>query len=128
MDRLTLLGWSIALATLPGLLGCGHRPAGPLDARLLGVWESRRGFVGTDTLDFRDDGTLRVTTSDGQQEKSYTAQWYVAQPGAEPLKLSMQAQGKKEFRVRHLSFRDDGSFEMREGNNILGRFERQIGL
>jgi hypothetical protein len=119
--RLLLLLLSLAL-----LVGCGSsRPLGPLDSRLYGHWESRRGFVGTDTLDFHSDGTLKVTADDGKQKKSYTSHWYVKEAGKEEVKLSMQAQGKEEFRVRSVKFRGDGSFEMSEGNKILGRFEKK---
>lgn len=120
--------WRLALVLtcLLALAGCGSSgPAGPLDSRLYGTWESRRGFVGTDTLDFQQDGSMKVTADDGKKKKSYTAQWYVKQAGADPLSLNMQAQGKKEFRARRVTFLDDGSFEMKEGNKILGRFQKK---
>jgi hypothetical protein len=108
------------------LAGCGSsRPLGPLDSRLYGKWEARRGFTGTDTLDFRSDGTMEVTADDGQKKKKYTSHWYVKDAGKEQVKLSMQAQGKEEFRVRSVKFRDKTSFEMSEGNKILGRFEKK---
>ena len=107
-------------------IGCGKSgPLGPLDSRLYGKWESRRGFVGTDTLDFRSDGTLKVTADDGKKKKSYTSHWYVKDAGKTQIKLSMQAQGKEEFRVRSVKFRGKSSFEMSEGNKILGRFEKK---
>jgi uncharacterized lipoprotein NlpE involved in copper resistance len=93
----------------------------------VGTWESRRGFVGTDTLAFHSDGTMQVTAFDGNKKKSYNAQWYVKEKGKDEIKLSMQAQGKEEFRVRLLKFREDGSFEMTEGKKILGRFEKKKG-
>jgi hypothetical protein len=123
MGRRLKSWWVLCLAA--AIAGCGSRPAGPLDQRLYGEWESRRGFVGTDMLDFRDDGTLKVTAFDGNKTKSYTAQWYVSAPGKEDIKLNMQAQGKEEFRTRRVKFRDDGSFELSEGSKILGRFERK---
>jgi hypothetical protein len=114
------------LVLLTAVTGCGSsRPLGQLDSRLYGKWESRRGFVGTDTLDFRSDGTLKVTADDGKKKKSYTSHWYVKDAGKTQIKLSMQAQGKEEFRVRSLKFREDGSFEMSEGAKILGRFEKK---
>lgn len=107
-------------------IGCGEAStAGPVDARLIGKWESRRGFVGTDTIDFRSDGTANISSFDGKKKKSYTAQWYVKEPGEEQIKINMQARGKEEFRVRKVKFRPDGSFEMTEGGTIIGRFERK---
>jgi hypothetical protein len=122
LPRIILL---IFLQLAVALVGCGSRPLGPLDARLYGKWEARRGFVGTDTLDFRSDGTLEVTSDDGQKKKKYTSHWYVKDAGKEQIKLSMQAQGKEEFRVRSVKFRGKASFEMSEGNKILGRFEKK---
>ena len=116
----------LLLFVLAAFFGCGRSgPIGPLDSRLYGKWESRRGFVGTDTLDFHSDGTLKVTADDGKKKKSYTSHWYVKDAGKTQIKLSMQAQGKEEFRVRSVKFRGDGSFEMSEGNKILGRFEKK---
>ena len=116
----------LVLLSLSLLVGCGSsRPLGPLGSRLYGKWESRRGFTGTDTLDFRSDGTLEVTADDGKKKKKYTSHWYVKDGGKEQIKLSMQAQGKEEFRVRSVKFRDKTSFEMSEGNKILGRFEKK---
>jgi len=104
--------------------GCSD-PTGPLDSRLYGKWESRRGFVATDTIDFHDDGTVKVTSFDGEKKKAYTARWYVKEKGQEQIKINMQAKGKSEFRTRSVKFHDDGSFEMTEGGQILGRFERK---
>jgi hypothetical protein len=117
----------LLIVPLLAVLGCGGRtgPQGPLDSRLYGVWESRRGFVGTDTIDFHKDGTMKVTADDGQKKKSYTAQWYVTEQGKEQIKVNMQAQGKEEFRVRRIKFHEDGTFEMTEGSKILGRFEKK---
>lgn len=108
-----------------GLVGCGGRPAGPLDSRLVGRWESRRGFTGTDTLAFKQDGTVEVMAFDGKNKKSYVGRWYVAEQGKEQIKVSMQAQGKEAFRTRRVKFHDDGSFELREGGTLLGRFEKK---
>ena len=116
----------LLLLFLTLLVGCRpSRPLGPLDSRLYGKWECRRGFTGTDTLDFRSDGTMEVTADDGKKKKKYTSHWFVKDAGKEQLKLSMQAQGKEEFRVRSLKFRGKSSFEMSEGNKILGRFEKK---
>jgi hypothetical protein len=116
----------VLIVGLAAMAGCGSAgPAGPLDSRLYGTWESRRGFVGTDTLDFRQDGSLKVTADDGKKKKSYTAQWYVQQAGVDPLSLNMQSQGKPEFRARRVTFLEDGSFEMKEGSKILGRFQKK---
>lgn len=99
----------ILLLSLTAQIGCGSsRPLGPLDSRLYGKWESRRGFLGTDTLDFHSDGTLKVTDDDGKKKKSYTSHWYIKDAGKTQIKLSMQAQGKEEFRVRSVKFREDG--------------------
>ena len=116
------LGLLLAVAMI---VGCGSRPQGPLDSRLYGSWESRRDFVSSDTLDFKSDGSLKVTASDGKTSKSYTAQWYVKESGDDEIKINMQAQGKQEFRVRRIKFLNDGSFEMKEGNKILGRFGKK---
>jgi len=115
----------LLLLSVSLLIGCGSRPLGALDSRLYGKWESRRGFTGTDTLDFRSDGTLEVTADDGKQKKKYSSHWYVKEAGQDLIKLSMQAQGKEEFRVRSVKFRGKTSFEMSEGNKILGRFEKK---
>jgi hypothetical protein len=117
----------LAIATVSLVLaGCGKTgPLGPLDSRLYGKWESRRGFVQTDTIDFMSDGTMKVTSSDGKKKKSYTSQWYVSEKGDKQIKVSMQAQGKSEFRVRRIKFFEDGAFEMREGDKTLGRFEKK---
>ena len=101
-------------------------PLGPLDSRLYGTWESRRGFMGTDTIHFRSDGTMKVTADDGKKKKSYTSHWYVKDSSKKgELKLNMQAQGKDEFRTRSVKFHEDGTFEMSEGGKILGRFEKK---
>jgi hypothetical protein len=125
MIRQALTTFSALLLLVVGLAGCGSRPAGQIDSRLVGVWESRRGFTGTDTLDFKNDGTVQVTAFDGKKKKSYVGQWFVAEQGKEQIKVSMQAQGKEAFRTRRVKFHDDGSFELREGGTLLGRFEKK---
>jgi hypothetical protein len=122
------MNWRLCLVVVLLLpcAGCGpNRPLGPLDSRLYGKWESRRGFVGTDTIDFHSDGTMKVTADDGKNKKSYSSHWYVKGAGKQSISLSMQAQGKEEFRVRSVKFLEDGSFEMKEGSKILGRFEKK---
>lgn len=107
------------------IVGCGSS-GGPTDPRLVGVWETRKGFNGTLTIQFNDDGTANVASNDGNDTKKYTVNWYVDGESEKGIRVQMQPGGKKEYELRTAKFIDKTSMELKgPGGKSLGRFQRK---
>lgn len=116
--------WLCGFVMLGLIAGCGSSPSGPIDKRLIGKWETRRGLSNTLTIDFKNDGTAQVTNTEEGKSKSYTAKWYVAEKGKEKIKINMQAGGTSKYEMRGIKFLEGDFLEMNQGGKILGRFQK----
>jgi len=106
-----------AMATLLLLIavaGCGNS----VDARLVGVWETRQGFTKSTRIKFAADGGMTVATkTDDETSDPTSGSWHVvATDGGSRLtvKISLSGKGSRERVVRFLN---DDLIEMSEGTD-----------
>ena len=106
-------------ATLLVLTGCG----GSTDPRMVGRWESRRGFANSLEVEFRGNGKLAVKSIESSGSKSHSGRWQVEGGSGDELTIRMKTGGS--YQVRKVKFLNEDFFVMTaSGGRTLGRFKR----
>ena len=124
----------LCVAVCLPMLGCNSRgsaKSGPLSPRLVGKWECRKGFAGTITLHFKDDGSLEVSETRENKPSGYNGTWRLvedkkeADGGNDSLLIQMQTKKGGSLEHRTIKFQDSKNFDLKNGAKIMGRFQKQ---
>ena len=116
-SRLLQLG---LLLLFLGVSGCG---LGGVDNRLVGRWETRKGFAKSTVMHLKADGSAEVVVSENQKAgKPITGSWGVT--GESGGKLVVQIRLSGQTQQRTIKFLNDDLLEMHDGSGGVTKYAR----